>query len=153
MGFSPSTNYRRAVAAAWRCFLFLVFCDQYNHKGQNRKNDHDHLIISHTLTPFFCNPGAKSSPCRNLPAWIYCTRQQPTKQVGGMASDVLFLDVALPPLDHAAHMLCDLLQVVRFQKCNKVHCCGSPFVHRRPSNQIFDGDIIHHNLRDFHTQI
>ena len=37
--------------------LFPVLCDQYNHEGQNSKNDHDHLIIRHTLTPFFGSQG------------------------------------------------------------------------------------------------
>lgn len=74
MGFSPSKDHRHVVAATWRCFLFPVFCDQYNHKGQKRKNDHEYFIISHTITPFFCNPGATSSPCRNLPACLYSNR-------------------------------------------------------------------------------
>lgn len=41
--------------------LFLVFCDQHNHKGQNRKNDHEKLVIAHTLTPlsFVLEKGAK----------------------------------------------------------------------------------------------
>jgi len=53
---------RHVMAVTWRRFLFSVFCDQHNHKGQNRKHDHKNLIISHTLTPFFGKSGAKALP-------------------------------------------------------------------------------------------
>ena len=44
-------------------FLLLIFLDegqkQPDNKGQDRKLDHDHLIISHYAHPlFFSDPGA-----------------------------------------------------------------------------------------------
>ena len=59
-GLWPPRRKRRRVGANYTAaFLFLILRDQRNHKGQNRKKDHDHLIIRHTLTPFFCKSGAK----------------------------------------------------------------------------------------------
>ena len=57
---------RHVMAVTWRRFLFPFFCDQYNHKGQNRKNDHEKFIISHTLTPFFGKSGGESSAGRSI---------------------------------------------------------------------------------------
>ena len=60
MGFIPANVSPPCRGNYMAVFLFLIFCDQYNHKGQNRKNDHDDFIIAHTLTPLFCKSGMKT---------------------------------------------------------------------------------------------
>ena len=64
-GLAPHAALGRHVdAATWRRFLFPVFCNQADqqptHKGQERKKDHEKLIIAHTLTPSLVDQGRKA---------------------------------------------------------------------------------------------